>query len=483
MIELTRRQMLVLRSTIRQALGLTGTRRSTCCVTFQTTTEELAISARHGEIALTWRVAGQYQPDSFALPLDALAECEGRQNDVVRIERTINVATLHWTDAGIPQRAEYALVEPVAIPQVAGDFATAGHDFLMAMAEASATTESGSVRFALSYIRLRGSDGQIAATDSRQALLQYGYQFPWTDTVLVPATGAFTARTIRAARTVALARTDDWVFLKADAWTIALQIEKQRRFPDIDAQLPETSTAQTTLSLAESDAGFLVCAASRLPGSGDSCAPVTLDLNGAVVVRAKSEEQSTATELLLTNSRKQGHELRVSTDRDFLKRAVELGFREIYLRDADLPAFCRTDRRAYLWALLGKDAVLKAQADVQRIESPAAEGVMARTAAERRPTPAVPHVPTDAAKQSDTVTSSRHIEPRHAHSDTPSLTDLIAEGESLRATLRDVLAKTRALVAGLKQQRRQFNPLRAVRNARQRAKSSSAQPAVHQAAG
>ncbi len=458
MIELTRQQLLVLRSTIRQALGLTGSRRATCCVTFKTTSEELLISAQHGQIAMTWCVPGQYQPGCFALPMEALATCEGRQQDVVRIERSGEVATLRWHDAGIPQSAEYALVEPAVIPEAGAEFSDVGHEFLAAMAEASATTESGSLRYALSYIRLRGSDGQIAATDSRQALLQYGFQLPWEDTVLVPATDAFNARVIRRAAAVSLARTEGWVFLRADAWTIALQIEKERRFPDIDAQLPEVSAAQTTLILTESDAGYFVCAASRLPGADDSCSPLTLDLNGAVVVRAKAEDQPAATELRLSNSHKQGDELQVSSDRAYLKRAVELGFREIHLRDAVAPAFCRSDRRAYLWALLGKDAVLKRGENATRIESPMAERA---TPAMSRELPADPVMPAASTLLSANPISVRAApsaatEPtlESAQPQAKSLPVLIAEGEALRATLREVLVKTRALVAGLRQQHR-----------------------------
>ncbi len=467
MIELTRRQIHVLRTTIRQVLGLTKTRRSTCAITFHTTSEELLISARHGEIAVTCRVLGSYRSDSFTIPIDALVPCEGRQSDVVRIERSGDVVTFRWSDAGVPQAVEHPLVESFAMPDLTKDFAPVGHHFLAAMADASATTDPDSVRYALSYIRLRGSDGQIAATDSRQALLHGGFQFPWSDSVLVPTSGAFNARAIREARTVSLARTADWVVLQADAWTVALQIQKERRFPDIDAQLPEITAAQTTLSLAESDAGFLLCAASRLPGSEDSCAPVTLDLNGAVIVRAKSEQQASMTELLLSNSRKQGDELRVSTDRNYLTRAVQLGFREIHLRDPDLPAFCRSDRRAYLWALLGKDAVLKGDAAASRIESPVREIQV------RGPTPVVPPAPV-ASVSNTNVSRDRHPSTPWGHEhvavttgsgqvEAKSLTELIAEGEALRTTLHDVLTRTKALISGLKQQRRGSRARRASR--------------------
>lgn len=46
-------------------------------------------------------------------------------------------------------------------------------------------------------------------------------------------------------------------------------------------------------------------------------------------------------------------------------------------------------------------------------------------------------------------------------SDTKTLTALIEDGESLRVILRDVLAKTNALVVGLKRQRQQSNLMRA----------------------
>ncbi len=37
----------------------------------------------------------------------------------------------------------------------------------------------------MNCIRLRGAEGQIAATDTHQALIQTGFQFPWSDEILV----------------------------------------------------------------------------------------------------------------------------------------------------------------------------------------------------------------------------------------------------------------------------------------------------------
>ena len=48
----------------------------------------------------------------------------------------------------------------------------------------------------------------------------------------------------------------------------------------------------------------------------------------------------------------------------------------------------------------------------------------------------------------------------NGRTDSKTLTELIEEGEALRVTLRDVLAKTSSLIVGLKRQRQQSNLMR-----------------------
>lgn len=465
MIELSRKQIQCVRSTLRQAVGRTSSRR-TLFVTFQATHDALTIRASNENVAIEYRVPGNYEPACFAIPIEALAVCEGRQDDAVQFEQTTDLVTLRWFDANIPQSAQFATSEPVSMPELPATFATIDRQFLYAMADACDTTEKDSTRYALNCVRLRGSDGQIAATDGQQALIHGGFQFPWTDEVLVPASAVFGAKSIRELRDVIIGRSTEWMFVRADEWTIAFRIEKDRRFPAIDAQVPEVGAAATTMVLAEDDADFLVRASNRLPGSEDANAPVTLDLNGAVVVRAKSAEQQSPTDLVLRNSRRRGEELKVSSNRNFLKRAIRLGFREIHFRDVDAPAFCRTDRRAYVWALLGKDAVLKTNATAIRIESPTVGRTTQQTRSQSLPPQTVPSasIPPTRNRISMTTTQfDRNISTptESGRTDTKTLTALIEDGESLRGTLRDVLAKTNALVVGLKRQRQQSNLMRA----------------------
>ena len=265
---------------------------------------------------------------------------------------------MHWMDSNIPQSAQHQVLESVAMPDTPRDLAPVERGFLDAIAEACATTDHASTRYALNCVRLRGTDGQIAATDGQQALIQAGYQFPWTEEVLVPASGVFAAKAIRESQQVSIGRSAEWMFVRADNWTIAFKLEKDRQFPALDSQVPNVSAATTTMVIADADPEFLGRATSRLPGADEANGPVTLDLNGAVVVRAKSTEQPAPTDLVLRNSRRWGAELKVSSNREFLKRALRLGFREIHFRDDEAPAFCRDARRGYVWALLGNSNVL-----------------------------------------------------------------------------------------------------------------------------
>ena len=464
MIELSRQQIHRLRSTFRQALGRSSSRR-TIPITFEGTPQDLRIRAVSDRVAVEHRVPGSFPTVAFAIPFEALAACEGRREDLVRFELVDGQVTLHWTDANIPQTVRFPTVEPIALPEPPSEFAPIEQTFLAAMADACATTDAESQRYALSCVRLRGADGQIAATDGQQALVQTGFTFPWTDDVLVPATGAFAAKAIRAAVQVSLGRSTDWLFLRADDWTVALQIEKDRRFPAIEAHIPEVSSASTTMVLAETDATFLDQAAQRLPGASEMNSPVTLDLNGAVVIRAKSGEQSSVTDLVLRNSRRQGDELKVSSNREYVRRAIQLGFRELHFRDAEAPAFCRDDNRTYFWAVLGKEAVLKPDASATRIESPSVGHAARVTPTKPATSPSHQSPLPDPIRKRITMPTPTTNRIQQSTTDAAgasgkTLSALIDEGEQLRATLREVLSRTNALVVGLKRQRQQSNAMR-----------------------
>ena len=329
MIELTRKNIRAVRSMIRKSLGVTARRAP--WITLLATDNQLQIQAVGKTVAFEIRFPGHYQPECFAIPYEALTACEGRQDDPVSFTKRDDTMIVEWSDKGIPQSASFPVSEPVEMPGRPETLTSIEPRFLAAMANAVATTEKQENRFALDCIRLRGSDGQIAATDSSQALIETGYSFPWEDEILITGSGAFTSSDFAAADDLRIGRSADWVTLQANSRTLHMRIEKERRFPNIDLQIPTNGSAVTTLSLSEDDIGFLLTSTKRLPGASEPNAPVTVDLNGVVAIRAIAEDQSNPTELVLSNSRRIGDELRFNTDRKFLTRAAELGFRDIQL--------------------------------------------------------------------------------------------------------------------------------------------------------
>ncbi len=98
-------------------------------------------------------------------------------------------------------------------------------------------------------------------------------------------------------------------------------------------------------------------------------APVTVELNGVVAIRATDDEDLNPVELILDHSRRDGDELRFQTDRTYLSRAAQLGFRDIYLRNSEAPAFCRDQHRTYVWALLGEEGIIPANDAMPKIHS------------------------------------------------------------------------------------------------------------------
>ena len=369
MIQLTRKHIRTLRTTIRQSLGISNARRAPT-ITFRAQPNELLIQAATDKVAVECRLPGNYQPECFAIPYEALSTCEGKQDDLVSLTRRDDFVILQWADAGIPQSVQFPSSDAMEMPPIPDNLVTIDPLFLSAMAEAVATTDQESTRYALNCIRLRGRDGQIAATDSAQALIQTGFSFPWDDEILITGSGAFASRDFAAADELRIGRSADWVTLQANSRTLHMRIEKERRFPNIDLQIPTNGSAVTTLSLSEDDIGFLLTSTKRLPGASEPNAPVTVDLNGVVAVRAEAADQTSPIELVLSNSRRVGEEIRFNTDRKFLTRAAKLGFRDICLRSDKAPAYCQDDRRTYIWALLDEGGILKSNGNATRISSP-----------------------------------------------------------------------------------------------------------------
>ena len=118
----------------------------------------------------------------LCLPLDALTDLEGSEDAPIVLQAPgANQVTARWEDRGIPQVREYAVTEFSRLPPFPGlpdSWEPCPAGTLDMLAEAAATTDGGSTRYALGCLQLRGATGEVIATDGRQILVQGGFAVP-----------------------------------------------------------------------------------------------------------------------------------------------------------------------------------------------------------------------------------------------------------------------------------------------------------------
>jgi hypothetical protein len=416
--------------------------------------------------AIEYFQPGKLNPEQFTVPLDAFKACAGTKAEPVSVEAAENSQVIfRWNDRDIPQVVSFDVpLTEGEFPPIPERMQKAGEGFLQALRDAIDQTDINSIRYALDCVRLR-STGQIDASDTRQALVQCGFKFPWDKDVLVPANPLFKSAVFTDECEVRIGHTDDWVTFELGPWTIHLRIETDRRFPDVEGCLPAPTATKARLRLCESDARFLQGALSRLPSDEDTTG-VTIDLNGAVLIRARSTRSPVPTEIFLAGSTCSGKPMRVSTDRRFLERAIRLGFREIGIVASDAPLVCRDGRRTYFWMALGNERIVKPAANAVRIESMnGQDSSVAEPAAEPKPvggprrrsarTLTSIEEPADARPvQESEPLPAAGIEPELGKQTDPPARPTIEQALHLRDELRSALEQTRQLISCIRRDRK-----------------------------
>jgi hypothetical protein len=152
--------------------------------------------------------------------------------------------------------------------------------------------------------------------------------------------------------------------------------------------------------------------------------------------------------------------VRLNTNRHYLARAAQLGFRDVYLFGPETPAQCDDGRRQYLWAVLDAQSALRPADNPIRIDSsvaaaPAATIPLPSSSSQRNIMPRT--TTTDASSGAASQDSPRQPAAAvpAAAQEVAASSNPIAQAEALRASLRDTLSKTSELISSLKRQRRQ----------------------------
>jgi hypothetical protein len=466
LISIARSLVRQIRTVFRRTAGRTpAPYQPTVC--FQGGTEGLRIRLHTLELFAGFRQDGSFPAGNLIVPLAALADFEGRDSTILELESsTSGNVTARWSDSGVPKVKEYDAQKLEDLRKFPDDPETlVANDarLVKALHDAMQGTASPSVRYGADKVQLTTS-GEIVATDGQQLLLQSGFQFPWTKHVLVPRLGALACRELPTDQPIAIGSTTLHVMLKVGPWSFYLPADVESRYPAVETVIPSPKSEFTCWRISKEDAVFLAKTLPRLPVNIEEHEAVTIDLNGRAMIRSRSSGQSQPTELTLDNSEVTGKPVRFRINRPFLMRALQLGFSQMQVINADSPALWQDAQRKYVVMLLGKDGAIPPAKDALRISSPGAkpEAVPSQPAQETTE-PTTPPPAQAASRSGEPAPIQRRREHRNG---TPrpksaeSLGDLITEASSLRTALRDVLLRSNQLVRALQRQRKQARLVR-----------------------
>jgi hypothetical protein len=413
--------------------------------------EGLALESSLDEAAQCLWVEGAAQPAALAFLAGVLDRWAAAVSAVELTPIGPAVAQARWQEPDGLKEGEINTVTPESLPPFPAParLAPLGAEGLRALVEAARTAALDTSRLGLTRMQLRGKRGQAVGTDGKQLYLHGGLTLPWEEDVLVAAAPLVACRELAQAGEAAIGRGDSHITLRAGPWELALAIDRDCRFPDVDGVLPAERALPTRLRLAPEDVSMLLATLPRMPGKDEHNAPITLDLAGKVAaVRAQAEGDGAVAEALLRGSEVSGPPFRLALNRRYLLRALQLGFTEVRAGKPGTPLVCADERRTHLWMTLEGGAVAPAARPLRVGAVPSAMPV-----APQGKEGAVPDTPQPSSCRNNGgppngADSGRGDGP-------PSLAELVAEAEELRGTLQGVAVRLGRLVAALKGQRRQ----------------------------
>ncbi|MBX3421773.1 MAG: hypothetical protein KF752_09490 [Pirellulaceae bacterium] len=360
-------------SQLKSILGLRG--HTSAAITISSDGKTTEIASRLGDCAVACQLSIPNQPSAVSVPLELIEELKrSSRHDVTFRRDTEQVLVDHWDGnarrsvlwlaaelQALPTRAEYHLANPRSLG--------------LALYRAAQMTDDSSVRYALHCLQLRGRDGQVAATDGRQALVESGFALPLEE-VLVPAKRLAKLKLLEKCTGVSVGCTEGWLQLELYCglahWRVDLQLTKNVRFPTLDQCFADPAHSRSTLRIDDLDADYLLEQLPRALGSGE-IEPLTLELvaepvgtRASVVLRwacsspswmqmqglADVSQLGSIVQLDLCDSAYQGAAGRVVVSQHNLISALQMGFREFYIWAAPAPVQCQQGGRKYVFGQL-----------------------------------------------------------------------------------------------------------------------------------
>jgi hypothetical protein len=398
------------------------------CAVLRRSKDRVALTATFPEMTLELTAPAPGGPtgdEILIVPMAALEAVEGNSDEPVEFEVGEKlVGAARWTAHGTPRSVPVTFVlpgkhhDPLPRPETKPVAAR----LLPALHEAGRTASREDGRFALSRVQVRGTKGQVIATDGKVAVLYSRFVFPFVDDVLVPALPLFGCPELRDETEVRMGRTREHLVVCAGDWTAWLAVAPAGKFPDVAGAIPRGGP--TSVGLNRLDAADLLARLPGLPGQDLEHRPVTLDADGVLTVRAGAGPNGVVN---LSRSSVAGPAQRVALDRRALARVLALG--------------CHALRLTPGKAVVGEGTgVIVLVAPLDPAQAPDTD----------QPVPTLPPEPdperSEAMKPHETNGHAANGRPDPP----PETIDPLTAAEELRAALGEALTKAGRLVAALK---------------------------------
>lgn len=460
MITLSRSLLRQVRSVFRRAgIGKRPTGPGSC-IRMCAGPDGLQIRGQSLDAAIEYHEPGRLQVEQYVLPGQFLEDCHGRRDHPVVLEECdADHVLAHFTDGGVPQLFRYQLERTQSLhdfPQMPERINTSEPRLLTGLREAQSVTDDESTRYALGCIQLRGSQGCLAATDGRRIYRQSGFQFAWTEDLLIAGANVLQSSEFRIDQPVGVGRAGDWIVLILGSWKVWLRINTLGRFPSIDSIFPDPASACTRVQFAREDVDFLRQGLSQLPNHDESEQAITLDFRAEVAIRTKCPRTPHPTELILRRSQVSGVPVAININRPYLASAISMKFQELSIFGPDKPVLYSGSQRQYLCCVLDSQAVIKPDNQAIRVESIAVvESPDCNRKASSHPVPSSEFrrtIPVPNKNEVGAPDAANKSATSNGQSDSLSP---IEQAESLRGTLREALVRTSDLIASLRRQRKQ----------------------------
>ncbi len=323
-----------------------------------------------------------YTPETqLAIDFELLVACAGRTDEPVHLTlRPDGSIEARWQHGPVPQHRVFTppSAETTPCPDRPPYWSLPDARLPAALKEAVSTCDPSSSRYALDCVQFRGDHGELVASDGRQALIQEGFEFRWSDDSLAHGTKLWTAAEIVGADYARVGVTDSHIAVRAGAWTTWSKLETEGRYPDVSLVVPAAGNPNSTrLRLDPTEAEFLCEGLDGMPGAKSANRAVTVELNGHVAVRACGDDGGQAVVLRLPASTTEGPAVEAATNREHLRRALKLGFTEVDIAGRRGPAVCRNEHMTYVWGLLEPDVDRPEDGEVAVVTPPSRTAVAA----------------------------------------------------------------------------------------------------------